>query len=393
MDYRELAEDDRRRFREIATYAFQPENHEPDFELDDPGANLGAQRALYEDGEPRAICQHYWFESRVRGDPTATPGLSVVATPPEHRRQGLVKRLLAESLAEYRDRGAAFSLLWPFEYAFYANFGWERANRRTRVECPPAALAVARGAESGNWRQVTGDEWAAFDSVYETARAGVDLALDRDEAWWRHRLFERWGTEHYAYLLERGDEPAGYLLYTVEEGDGRTLSVRDVAATDHAAWLGCLAFLSQHDSQVGTVSLPQPHGRDLYAVVDRPGDLTVTVQDGPMARVVDVETALSGLAVPDDAAATLAIEVTDPLVDWTEGVWAVTVDEGGATVTQTDAEPDATASIGALSELALGARPVEAVRRTSDLTVVDESVAETLGTLFPERPLALREHF
>jgi GNAT superfamily N-acetyltransferase len=49
----------------------------------------------------------------------------VVATLPEYRNQGLMARLLKESLKILKQRGICITHLYPFLHAFYERFGFQ----------------------------------------------------------------------------------------------------------------------------------------------------------------------------------------------------------------------------------------------------------------------------
>ncbi|WP_141771825.1 GNAT family N-acetyltransferase [Rossellomorea aquimaris] len=52
-------------------------------------------------------------------------GVAGVATYPEYRRNGFVRRLLSHALDEMNDKGQTISMLHPFDIHFYRKFGWE----------------------------------------------------------------------------------------------------------------------------------------------------------------------------------------------------------------------------------------------------------------------------
>ncbi|RIW27462.1 GNAT family N-acetyltransferase [Bacillus salacetis] len=61
-------------------------------------------------------------------------GIAGVATYPEHRRKGLVKELLSESLIRMRELGQTVSMLHPFSVAFYRKYGWELFSALKKVK-------------------------------------------------------------------------------------------------------------------------------------------------------------------------------------------------------------------------------------------------------------------
>ncbi|MCU4740005.1 GNAT family N-acetyltransferase [Natronoglomus mannanivorans] len=429
-DYRPLPDEQRDVFHEYVSYAFAPEEgpseSEYDPEEEPERAKLGSRRGLYPDEEsadtgdddlerPLCVCRHHWFDARVRGDIHAAPGLSAVATPPENRRSGFVRDLLRHSLAEYRDRGARFSVLWPFEYGFYRQYGWDTCNKRTVYECDPETLAFAADERrnEGSFSRLEADDYESLAPTYEAHSSAYGLSLERDEEWWRHRVFSSWETDPFVYAWERDGEVRGYLTYTVEEEDGRdepTMAVTELAFVDHEAHLALLSFCANHDSQVGRVRLPAPEESRLLDLVGDPHDVDCTVKLGPMVRIVDVAETLSALSYAHleraeesraESREPVTLAVEDPLVEWNDGVFSLGVSSESDTTAvacePVTTDPDATIDVGALSQLAVGYRSARTLRRAGRLTLdgSEERVIERLETLFPTTPTPgyLRDFF
>lgn len=401
-EYRDLPAEAWGTFVEYTAYAFSPEagptTYDP--ERHQEGRDFGDRRGLYPEGapadaDPLCVCQHYWTGARIRGETHPAPGIAAVATPPEHRRQGYVGRLLEASLAEYRDRGARFSILWPFRYRFYRQFGWDTGARRTVTECPPDALAVAtdRLDEPGTYEPVPDDEIERVEPVYERHLGGYGLALERSGTWWRERVFDTWHGSLFCYAWECADEVRGYLVYGVEEADGeRTMTVREVGYLDHEAYLALLAFCYGHDSQVDRVRFWEPVDSPLLSLVPDPEALTCTLELGPMVRVVDVARTLSALTYPSvDRRVTVAVD--DPLADWNDGTFTLAVEDGAAGCEPTAAAPDCRLGIAALSQLAVGFRSARELARGDRLVERTAGALEALEALFPPESTYLGEKF
>ncbi|AEH37871.1 GNAT family N-acetyltransferase [Halopiger xanaduensis] len=426
VDYRPIP-DRRKLFHEYRMYAFAPEQGPPAYdpeEHDTPRALLGNPRGVFADGDderdergtidgdgtdadPRCVCRHYWLEARVRGELHPTAGLAAVATPPEHRRGGYVGTMLERSLEEYRDRGDRFAVLWPFEYAFYRQFGWDTSNRVAFHECEPGELSFATAAidGEGSFYSVDPDEYDVLDPAYERYAERYALALERDREWWRCRLFENHDTDPFVYAYERDGDVRGYLIYTIDDDptrDGRTMDVFEPAFADHDALLALLSFCHKHDSQVERVRLRLPADVPLLDIAQRPDAVETTVETGPMVRIVDVAEALSAVSYPDLAApASITLSVTDPVADWNEGAFALSVSEGRGTCDRvaadagSDPDPDADAhlDIGALSQLVVGYRSATDLERTGRLETGDSATLETLEALFSETAVYLGDRF
>ncbi|SEQ27713.1 GNAT family N-acetyltransferase [Natrinema salaciae] len=408
VDYRPIP-DERDVFHEYRSYAFIPEEGVPAYDPDEhetPRSTLGSRRGVYEadaadDADPRSVCRHYWLGSRVRDDVHRTAGLASVATPPEYRRRGYVRQLLARSLAEYRDHDVRFSVLWPFRYRFYRQYGWDTCNRIATHECEPSVLSFATDAvdrNAGSFRRLEADEYESLAPAYETHVDRYSLALERDEDWWRHRVFAGHERDPFVYAYERDGRVRGYLVYTIdgEMGD-RTLAVTELVAVDREARLALLSFCHDHESQVERVRLRAPVDDPLRDLARDPDEIDTAVDDGPMVRLVDVAETLSSLSYPDrDGDVEIAVE--DPLVDWNEGTFALEVSGGnGACEHLHDATGSSTADvrldIAALSQLAVGARSATALERTGRLEAADSDAVATLADLFPETDVYLGESF
>jgi predicted acetyltransferase len=391
-EYREVPEADADRFGNLLAYAFRPEAGHPAADPDEDRVEYGDERGLYDGDDLLAVCRHYWFDVRVRGEFCDVPGLSAVASPPEHRHRGLVAALLRESLVEYRERGSPFSALWPFDYPFYARYGWDTCSRWATVECDPEALAFTREAASGNYRMIDADDWATVDAIYAAARAGEDLALDREEGFWRARVFQSWETDPFVYVWEADGDARGYLVYVVEEeDDGKRLTVYDWAAVDEEASQNLLRFCYQHDSQVDTVWLRSPPDVPL---MDRanPEDLDVSLKHGPLMRFVDVVDGVEALSYPAGASGSLVVDVDDPLVDWHDDPVSLTIENGLARAERVDETPDVETDVGTLTQVAVGYRSVADANRAGDLEG-GEGARETLAALFPPTETDFREFF
>jgi len=396
LEFRPVGPEDHDTFRAFVDYAFDPtagpQDH--DDELDRIGDGFG----LFAGDDLRSICVHYDFEAHLRGEWVPLAGLAAVATPPEHRRRGYVRRLIDESLDRWRGE-FPLAALWPFSRSYYEQFGWATSNTAYKHQVPLGQLSVARGTADGRPKRLTADDWAALNEAYEAHVTGETLGLRRDERWWRERVLGD-DDEPYIYAWERDGDVRGYVVYTFEStGDGmgdRRIDVAELAAADDDAFRGLLGFLADHDSQADRVDLSAPDDT-LLDRVPSPGDVVCGVHTGPMVRVVDVPLALEATPYPDDATAEVSLAVGDDTAHWNDDVFTLDVSDGEATCTRRDeleaGDADAAVDIGTLSQLVVGYRDVADLRRIGELSVTRESVAATLAALFPPETVALRDFF
>lgn len=396
IEYRAVPEESVDTYRQVLDYAFRPEaGPDPDRDEDEP-SRVGDRRALFDDDRLVTTAAHHSFTVAVRGRWLDVAGLSAVATRPEDRHRGLVRQLLQESLAEYREREQPFCLLWPFKHAFYRRFGWGRLGEYGRYELDPGLLepVVEHPRSGGSFSPLTVDDTPALRALDDQFAHGHDLAIRRSDAWYRHRFFHGWRDDPFVFGWYRDDELGGYLRYQVEsDGDDSVLTAWDVGAPDRAAMVNLLRFLHGHEAQVDRIRLYGPVDDVLFDLVEDPRAIDVEVHPGPMGRLVDVVTGLEAVPVPADVEGSLRLSVADPLVDWNDTTVTTTASDGEITVEPTPDEPsDAGLPIETLSRLVLGTTTVDRAFSSGELEADDET-RDLLTALFPPREVFLREFF
>ncbi|UWG48007.1 Acetyltransferase, GNAT superfamily [Halanaeroarchaeum sp. HSR-CO] len=396
VEYRPFPEDRRATFSAMLSYAFSPELGPfapADEDETPPQARVGENRGLFDGDHPVSVCRHHFFDTRVRGTTLSMGGISAVATPPEHRRKGYIRRLLTETLGEYRDRDVPVASLWPFETSFYAQFGWATAFRTAVQTADPAVYRIG-DPPAGRYYRAEKDDWDALDAVLDSHAHEYELAVDRSESWWRNRAFHGWETDPYVYVWEHDGRPSGYVVYAItEEDDEKTLDVWDMAFRDTDAHHALLGFLANHDSQVETVRLPTPPREMLLDLVADPEELDVSLKTGAMVRIVDVEMAFEAITYPEDVDGQVVLSVTDPLVDWNDGTFALDIADGVASVSTVDRPADVDVDIGSLSQLFVGYRDLETMATENTMTVEDHFRAAVLDNSLPASSVYLREGF
>lgn len=396
VEYRPVADDEAEAFRDVLDYAFRPEaGPMPDRDVDDEPTPIGDRRGLFEGDELLTTAVHLPFRVSIRGRWHETAGLSGVATRPEHRRRGLVRRLLGDSLAETRDDARPFSLLWPFKHAFYGRFGWGRLGTYGRYELEPAALAPVADhpLAGGRIEPLTVDDIPALRALDDAFAARYDRTIRRTEAWYRHRFFEGWTTDPYVYGWYREGDLRGYLRYQVtDDGDDRRLDVWELGAPDDESAVNLLGYLHGHEDHVARIRAFAPVDELWFDLVDDAGSVEVEVGPGPMGRLVDVAAGLEALPAPDGVEGAVTLAVSDPLADWNDRTFAVTARNGAIEVEPAGEAPTADVSVGALSRLAFGTTTADRAAVAGGLEA-DAATRSFLDALFPPREGFLRVFF
>lgn len=402
VEYRPVSEDYADDYRDILNYAFRAHEGPLGSDADEHlYPSFGERRGLFEDDELVCICRHYVLDTRLRGGRYDMGGFTVIATPPEHRRQGYVSEITSRTLQEYRDRDIAISALWPFDYDFYRYFGWGTANHYSVYDLAPLELSFARDAGSGSYRRLSPDESRDLEPVLDDHGDSYELSIRRPPDWWRERTFSRHGVDRFVYAWERDGEVRGYLAYHIEpleqvdqRDKGKTqLQVHDMAWTDREAYLNLLRFCFNHEAQVDTVRLTGPPDLDLLDDVESPTGVDATTRPGAMFRLVDVPAAVEMLDYPHTVEGRVVLAVSDEHAPWNDGTFELAVADGEATCRPTDDDPDVELDVSRLSQLYVGARSLDDLLESGHATTTDRDSAAVLSQLFPESTVYLREFF
>ncbi len=287
--------------------------------------------------------------------PVPFSALTSVAVLPEHRRRGLLVRLMRASLPA---DGPAVSALWASEAAIYGRFGYGIAAEYVRTSVPTGAR-FRPGVDLGGTRPrelPVAEAEPLIRALYERYAPTRVGALGRTAGHWDNHLYDpaetRRGMSGYRFAVH----PEGYAVYRVRQGwqdrgaDGLAAVHELVALTPraHAAlWrhlldLDLIAWV-EHDAAPDD---PLP------LLLTDPKQAVRKTSHGLHVRLVDVARALPmrGYSAPAD----LVVAVADEFCPWNAGRLRITISGGAATVARTDREPDVSTSSAELGAAFLG---------------------------------------
>jgi predicted acetyltransferase len=295
--------------------------------------------------------------------PAGCAGITVVSVRADHRRRGLLTRMMHQLLDDASERGEPFAALWASEGPIYGRFGFgpavpvasvriQRDRARLRVPADPRQVALV-GAEEAARR---------FPAIYDAFRATRHGVMARNDAWWRRQLADPpahrdgAGEQRHAVLGDRG-----YALHRLrpkwEDGVPQgTVEVRELVATDAEAYRSLWRFVIDTDLAATTSADNIPVDDPITVLLDDPMRGAVAAGWPLYVRLVDVPAALSarGYRVDD----TLTLRVHDAMRPGNGGTWRLSVSDGQATCERVDGpaggRPDLELDTVTLATVALG---------------------------------------
>jgi predicted acetyltransferase len=253
----------------------------------------------------------------------AMGGIGAVSTWPEYRRGGFVGELLRHSFRLMREQGQTLSMLHPFSFAFYRRFGYEIY---TDVKTYELEIAQIPRLSAPGGRFVRTRDTALLKPVYEGFACDYSGMLARSDEWWAKLLEDR--SQTVAVWLNDAGEPWGYLHYRVRDG---VMTVREWIYRDETARAALLAWIANHDSMAGKVTMKSPADDALSFLLPNP---RFKQEAAPyfMARIVDVEAFLRQYPFRPGEPLAFVLKLEDEHAPWNDGRFRVEIAEDGSAI-------------------------------------------------------------
>ncbi|MFC0448471.1 enhanced intracellular survival protein Eis [Rhodococcus jostii] len=316
------------------------------------------------------------------GGSVAAAGITAVTVAPTHRRRGILRALYTEHHARIRESGAPLSILTASEGGIYGRFGYGPATVEATVSIDRRFATPHRNApDPGGVRMVhPAEARPAFTDVYDRWQAMTPGAQVRPAIVWNRIFADResergGGTAHFGLV-----HPDGYVLYRRVSGDSgsvaRVEEIRTVGAAAHAAlWRALLGLdLVRRVEANLTPEDPLP-----YLLSDGRLVRTTSRHDELWVRIMEVPAALEARTYRRDL--DVVVQVDDGFLD-AGGRFALTVRDGKAVCTRTDATPHLVLDLDVLGSLYLGAHRARTFAAANRLWAADADTLDRFDSAF-----------
>jgi len=351
VEIRPVPETDLRRWLESVIVAFGEDVNEEQWKLDqktlEPNRILGG----YEGDKIVGGGAAFSFQMTVPGGAQVpTAGVTMVGVMPTHRRQGVLRALMARQLADVRANGEALAALWASEGSIYQRFGYGLGTLNGAIDLARERSAFRRPPNPSvtfEFRDVDAAR-PALERIYDQVRSRTPGFYKRSSAWWDVVLadpeFRRGGAgRRYNAVVSRNGEEVGYVLYRikndwVETGPNSTLIVVELMGIDADAVEGAWRYAFGVDLVMSIRARRGPADHPLLLQMAEPRRLQLRVTDGMWIRIVDVPAALEARGYAADGS--IVLEVSDEFMPECGGCWRLTVTDGRGHVEATSDAAD-----------------------------------------------------
>lgn len=334
-----------------------------------------------EDGQIVGTSGAFTFELSLPGGRSAScGGVTVVSVRADHRRRGLLNRMMAQLLQDSVDRGEPMSALFASESTIYGRYGYGAAVPTYDIELDRRHARLRHDGPVREVRLVSRDEaLATFPALHESLRSQRGGVVGRNEAWWERLLDDPEhrrdgaGPRLHALLPERGF--ATYRLknqWTGTAPDG-TVQVDDLVATDAAAAAALWRFVLDVDLAVRLQAALRPVDDPILDLLEDRQRAKVTRGMNLYLRLVDVEAAVA--ARGSTAEGSLLLDLTDGMLPQNAGRWRLTSEAGEARLQRTDGTADLAMDVEAFGSAFLAGTRVTQLRLAGQVAGSHEAAA------------------
>jgi predicted acetyltransferase len=320
----------------------------------------------FEDGEIVATSGLLTRELTVPGGVVAMAGVTSVGVRADHRRQGLLGRMMRGHLEAIHARGdEAVAALWASEATIYGRYGFAPAARCADLTVRSPDARLDRSGLPRPRLAPVDDVRPQLAAIHDAVRPTWPGMLGRRPTEWSHRLrdleHERSGRSALqAALLEDG-----YAVYAVRKAqtDAGTpdsvVELRELVARTPEAHAGLWAFLLGLELTRRVLWEESPVDEPIVHRLGDPRAVSTTVFDSIWVRLVDVARALSqrSYLAPVD----VVLEVADDVCPHNAGRVRLTGGESGARCAPTPDAADLALDVRDLGAAYLGGTPLRAL--------------------------------
>lgn len=251
-------------------------------------------------------------------------GLTGVGTYPEYSNQGLMHKLLEQSLKNMRDKGQYITYLFPYSIPYYRRKGWEIISDKICYEIDDYQLPKSKQVP-GDVRRVDTDS-EELKHTYERYAHQTHGAILRDELAWNE--YWLWDSDDImaAIYYNENNKPDGYVIYWLAED---VFHVKDMIFNSEAARTGLWNFISAHLSMIDRV-VGNTYTDEPLAFLLEDASITETISPYYMARIVDFSEFIARFPFkPYPIERTWRFLLSDPIMECNQGTFLLKIDNNG----------------------------------------------------------------
>lgn len=323
--------------------------------------------AAFDDGQIVGTTGIFSFEMTVPGGaPMPVAGVTMVTVAATHRRQGILRQIMARQLKDIRDCGEPGAILSASESPIYGRFGYGLAVQHEKLSIDRRHAEFAHQPPTpGKVRWVTEEEARkVFPKVWDKTRGLRPGMTGRSQPWWNNQFHDpewrRWGGggAYFFAIYEEGGSAGGYVMYRIRRGElvdmteASVVMVGELVTATDAAYAALWRFCLNIDLTGSLEAWNRPVEEPLAWMLADPRRLRRSPYDAVWLRLVDIPAALSKRAYPFQGR--LVFEVHDDFCPWAAGRFKLEAGPEGSECKAVRSKPDIVLGTAELATVYMG---------------------------------------
>lgn len=310
-----------------------------------------------------------------------------VATWPEYRGQGEVKRLLKEAFVTMRQWKENLAILMPSRPEFYYPLDFQLYNQHLKCKIPMEELKGLT-SHKGYFAEVEEKDISLLDDLYQEAYSVYEGKVSRNQEKWKRWIQGNQIEGGKAYLFYNDKNISeGYLFYGIHQ---RVLKISDWVGITPEARSGLMQFCYQHRAQADFVEFDIPTDDSLQYLLPETKE-RVGLSPFMTSRIVDISSLVESLPWKEEGE--VIVRIFDPLLEWNQGSFLWQVKDGRASFQRTDKESELEITIGGFSQWLFGTVDSRILVQAGFLKKGSLEAYEMLDRWMPKSPTYINEYF
>ncbi|MBP3039261.1 GNAT family N-acetyltransferase [Bacillaceae bacterium Marseille-Q3522] len=320
MELRKLTNQEYLKAAQLSMYAFQYTLTEKALETALQKMDKHTILSIWDEDELASKLHILSLKVNVNGQQWNMGGIAGVATYPEYRRKGYVKKLLTAALSEMNQNKQFLSFLHPFDISFYRKFGWEVLTDVKKITIEKANLSPI-GRPSGTIiRYKKESHRLEFEKIYQAFSTFYSGPLIRTSDWWKNSVYS---DEQIAVYYDGEGNGQGYLLYSVKDN---IMTVEEYVWLNYEARSQLWNFICQHDSMIDRAIINTSVHDPFPYLLQQPKQ-KIEIIPYFMARIVNVKEVLARYNFLHTEQS-LSLSINDEFAPWNNITYRLGEDEG-----------------------------------------------------------------
>ena len=328
----------------------------------------------------------YPCEVNIHGKIFKMGGLTGVGTYPEYAKLSLMTDLIKVGLQMMRDKNQLISYLYPYSVPYYRGRGWEIISERLRFTVRdsqfPAVVEMPGFVE-----RLPVDHADVLNTYDRFARQNHGAMLRGKDEWEEYWRWENEEERTAAVYYDENGAPTGYMLYWIEED---ILHIKEIIYLQQEARIGLWNFISAHFSMVESVKGNNFKNAPIAFLLND-SQIVETITPYFMGRIVDVAAFLKDYPFADKSSP-LHFIVSDPMVEWNNGVFGLHWVKGKAHLTSEPVGKPVTLNIRTLTALLMSFRRPSYFHEINHLQTDSKTLA-ALENIIPDTTPYFSDYF